>query len=323
MISIILPCYNVEKEIDLCVDSILKQTYSDFELIAIDDGSIDGTLKKLQDFSKEDRRVRVYQQKNAGPSAARNKGIELARGEYIAFCDSDDYIGEEYLEHLCNRTKEECDIVISGFNYVSTNGKIIKIPGIELSCKKEIFFDKFYAQSIARRLIFGPINKLYKRKILIEEKIRFNTELKIREDGMFVLEFLKYCSSFEGIRDAEYYYVQHEENTSLISKLNEDEIHINSKFYNAMVGLKENLRKEDVIAICSMFLNMDISLITKYYNTGYRTFIEGYSFVKEIHKDKAFIQARHMLKKYDWKIAFRYYCPIFIEVLVKGIKQRI
>lgn len=321
MISIVIPCYNVEKKIDACINSILNQTYSDFEIIAIDDGSKDNTFEKLKSYEKTDGRVKAFTQKNRGPSATRNKGIELAKGEYIAFCDSDDYVGEQYLEHLYEHTKNNCDIVIAGFNYASTEGEITRIPGISFSCDKKEFLEKYYAENISRRLIFGPINKLYKKTLLEEKNIRFDTRIKIREDGLFVFEYLKCCNTFEGIEDAEYYYVQYAENASLISKLNEEELHINARFYKTMVLLKEHLTKKDVQAICPIFLNMDISLIKKYYREKSPTYLEGIRYIKEIHRDETFKQARHMLRKCSWQKALRYYCPSAIEALVKRKKQ--
>lgn len=320
MISIIVPCYNVENELDACIKSILKQTYTDFELIAIDDGSKDGTFEKLKEYQKCDERIKAFSQENAGPSVTRNRGIELARGEYVAFCDSDDYIGEQYLEHLFERTGKGCDIVIAGFNYVSTDGKVTEISGIDVSCERAEFYEKFYAENIARRLIFGPVNKLYRRALLVEKKIRFDTQLKIREDGLFVFDFLKHCNSFEGIVDAEYYYVQHAENASLISKLNEDELNINARFYEAMVAAKENLTSKDIEAICPMLLNMDIALIKKFYNVKKPSFLEGVRYVKNVHRDKAYAEARGLLCKCSWKKALRYYCPPVIEALEKSIR---
>ena len=114
-ISVIVPVYKVEKYLPQCIDSILAQTYKDFELILIDDGSPDNCGKMCDEYAQRDARVRVIHQKNGGLSAARNAGIDMAKGEYIAFVDSDDYVSEEYLEKLysclvCNNA----DISICG-----------------------------------------------------------------------------------------------------------------------------------------------------------------------------------------------------------------
>ena len=110
-ISIIVPVYNAEKYIGTCIDSILKQTYQNFELLLINDGSSDNSLEVLNQYSKKDKRIRVIDQKNIGVAKTRNKGIQLARGEYIAFIDNDDYIDEDYLEQFMNVCNNQ-DIVI-------------------------------------------------------------------------------------------------------------------------------------------------------------------------------------------------------------------
>ena len=321
MISVIVPCYNVEKEIDICIDSLLKQTYSDFELILIDDGSKDNTLRILYEYKVKDSRIKVISQKNSGPSVARNKGIEIASGDYIAFCDSDDYVGEQYLQHLYEKTMDECDIVIAGFNYVSVDGVVTKMHALDFSCDDKTYFEKYYATSISNRLIFGPINKLFKRKLLIEKGIRFDTKIKIREDGLFVFDYLKHCKTFQGVNATEYYYVQHEVNSTLISKLNDDEQFINARFFKIMKSLKKELSREDVVSICMMYLNMDIALINKYLSIGEISYLDKYLFIKNIHRDETFREARRLLMRNSFKKSLRYYCPPIIEIVVKGYSK--
>lgn len=117
--SIIVPVYNAEKYLDRCVNSILNQTYRDFELILVDDGSRDGSGKLVDTYADKDPRVIVIHQENKGVSAARNKGISIAKGKYMAFVDADDYVSEEYLEILVHTLKhEDADIVCCNYDYV-------------------------------------------------------------------------------------------------------------------------------------------------------------------------------------------------------------
>ena len=104
-ISIIVPVYKVEKYLDKCVKSILAQTFKDFELILVDDGSPDNCGKMCDDFSKRDERVRVVHKKNGGVSSARNAGLKIATGDYIIFIDSDDYIDENMFSHMVHNAK--------------------------------------------------------------------------------------------------------------------------------------------------------------------------------------------------------------------------
>lgn len=115
MISIIVPVYNVEKYLNQCVQSILGQTYQDFELLLVDDGSSDNSGQMCDDYAERDSRVKVIHKENGGLSDARNKGTELARGEYITYVDSDDYVREDYLETLRSlMDRSNADIAVTG-----------------------------------------------------------------------------------------------------------------------------------------------------------------------------------------------------------------
>ena len=113
-VSIIVPTYNVENYIEDCLDSLVNQTLQDIEIIVINDGSTDNTLENILKYSTKDKRIKVLYQKNAGPSAARNKGLEAATGEYVAFVDADDWISPNYMENLYREiTQNNCDIAVS------------------------------------------------------------------------------------------------------------------------------------------------------------------------------------------------------------------
>ena len=134
-ISIIIPVYNAEKYLKICVDSILNQTFKDFELILIDDGSSDTSKEICEQYIKLDNRVKVIEQSNKGVSVARNNGLENSCGEYIMFCDSDDWIEEECLENLYYKFIQDknTDIIFSGIykDFYFNDKKIMnKIEGI-------------------------------------------------------------------------------------------------------------------------------------------------------------------------------------------------
>ena len=106
LISVIVPVYNVREYIDRCVTSILQQTYKQFEILLIDDGSTDGSEKRCDNYKESDERIRVYHKKNGGLSDARNCGIQKAKGEYLTFIDADDYVGPLFLERLLDLAKD-------------------------------------------------------------------------------------------------------------------------------------------------------------------------------------------------------------------------
>ena len=123
-ISVIVPVYKVEGTLKRCVDSILGQTFADFELILVDDGSPDLCGKMCDDFAVKDERIKVIHKENGGLSSARNAGLDIAQGEYVCFIDSDDYVADTYLQMQYSAAKRElADIVISGYEIIAPDGK--------------------------------------------------------------------------------------------------------------------------------------------------------------------------------------------------------
>lgn len=150
LISIVVPVYNVENYIDKCINSIINQTYDNLEIILVDDGSTDGSGKKCDYFSKLDKRIIVIHKKNGGLSDARNTGIDIAKGKYITFIDSDDYIEYDYIEYLYNLLKKYnvniafCGYLVCFNNKAKTQNKILK----QKKCTKiDAFKEVLYAKN--------------------------------------------------------------------------------------------------------------------------------------------------------------------------------
>lgn len=132
MFSIIVPVYNVEKYLDQCLESILRQTFKDFECIIIDDGSPDNSNIIIDKYVKLDQRFKVIHQKNMGISAARNAGLDIAKGDYIVFVDSDDYIADDYLEKFALKIADtDADMVICGLIEVYKDYEKSKVFAVE------------------------------------------------------------------------------------------------------------------------------------------------------------------------------------------------
>lgn len=124
-ISVIVPVYNAEKYLAKCIESVENQTFSNWELVLIDDGSVDSSGIIADNAAQRDKRIRVIHQKNAGPGEARNRGIEVATGDHVVFLDSDDYIDKDYFELLAPKA-ENNDVVFIDINQVSPHGELIK-----------------------------------------------------------------------------------------------------------------------------------------------------------------------------------------------------
>lgn len=187
MISVIIPAYNAAGTIRRCIQSVLEQTYTEWEMIIVDDGSKDDTLGICQSY--DDSRIRVLHKENGGVSSARNMGLNFAQGDYIAFIDSDDFIETDYLQHLSHGLGY--DIVITGFYYGA-------VP--EASCFKFQLSDKQKVSQELSKLINAdqlcfPWGRLFKRSILEQYQIRFDEQMRFAEDNVFNWEFLSHAES--------------------------------------------------------------------------------------------------------------------------------
>lgn len=204
MISIIVPVYNVEKYISKCIDSVINQTYINWELILINDGSKDNSGIICDEYAAKDKRIRVIHKNNGGVSRARNSGIELAKGEYICFIDSDDWIEQTYLSDF--RINEfKCDFYFSGALY-DTYGKVYSYKKYnEKFCrsKYEIRNDFFDQDLLSNGYPWG---KLYRTQIIRENNLRFNENLTINEDHIFVFQYFLHINSLYITNAAGYHY---------------------------------------------------------------------------------------------------------------------
>lgn len=164
-LSIIVPVYNVKDYIDKCISSILSQTFMDFELIIVDDGSTDGSENICDSYAKSDQRIQVYHQENQGQAVARNFAIRIAKGEYLGFVDSDDWVEQEMFDHLMSSArKNNADVVVCRLQTISEKGDITKIFGYEES----LMMDKIQATTEILRddkMQSFPVNKIYKKTL--------------------------------------------------------------------------------------------------------------------------------------------------------------
>lgn len=200
LISIIVPVYNTEKYLDECIQSILNQTYSNFELLLINDGSSDRSGEICDKYALKDDRIKVFHQKNAGVSAARNLGLEHAKGEWVTFVDSDDYIGQNYLLDFIKLEIYEDLIYQNTIKFNDFNKeKLYTFKNETMSIKK--FIEDNMITS------YGYVHsKFFKSKIIIDNNLRFDVELSFAEDSIFILSFLNYSNNIYFSEIANYYY---------------------------------------------------------------------------------------------------------------------
>ena len=209
MVSIIVPVYNAEQYLRRCVDSILNQEYTDFEVFLVNDGSTDSSGDICEEYGNKDTRVIVIQKENTGVSDSRNLALDRARGKYLQFLDSDDWITPD-ATRLFVRAAEEygCDMVISDF---------YRVVGERLSPKGDIEEEGVLTQEeFAAHMMENPAdfyygvlwNKLYRRDLVEEHRLRMDTNINWCEDFLFNLEYIRYAKVFYALHAPIYYYVK-------------------------------------------------------------------------------------------------------------------
>ncbi len=208
-VSIIVPVYNAQEYLRRCIESILNQEYTDFELLLSDDGSTDMSGSICDEYAARDARVRVIHKENSGVSDTRNRAMRLAKGEYLQFVDSDDWLTPDATRLLVRAAQEQdCDLVISDF---------YRVVGERVSHKGDIEEDRVLTQEeFAACMMENPAdfyygvlwNKLYRRDLVEEHRLRMDVEISWCEDFMFNLEYIRYAKRFYALRTPIYYYVK-------------------------------------------------------------------------------------------------------------------
>lgn len=210
-LSIIVPVYKVEKYLRKCIDSILEQSFENFELLLIDDGSPDNCPMICDEYAQKDSRIKVIHQENSGVSRARNRGLEMAAGQWIGFVDSDDYIEKTAYEQLIeNAEMHNCDVAIMDFAYVDESG--LTIQGKERTYGKMLLLDQKkivemqFDIPLSIRLVM--FNKIFKREIL--DGLFFDESIKCAEDTLLLSQCVERINKAVFIRQPLYYNVQRE-----------------------------------------------------------------------------------------------------------------
>ncbi len=251
MISVIVPVYNVEKYLERCIDSILKQTYSDLEILLIDDGSSDNSGKICDEYAKKDNRIKVIHKKNGGISDVRNVGIENAKGDYIGFVDSDDYIADDMFETLYKLSNENnADISIVSF-YEMYNGRLIGVRDDKTLTK----MDK--QEALKELLIDTNIqsymwNKLFKKELF--DNLRFPLG-KNFEDIATVLLIFERANKVVLLQEPKYYYLRRDD--SIVGhRTNKTYLDYLEVVYDKYLYLKDKYPKIEVYNAYNYVINM-------------------------------------------------------------------
>ncbi len=339
--TMVLPVYNVEKYLDRCIESILEQNFTSYEIILVDDGSKDSCPSMCDEWSQKDSRIRVIHKKNAGLGYARNTGLEAARGEYIFFIDSDDYILPETLQTVHNTIKrEQAEAVFYGFKRVDKNDKIVyeqkPAPPKTYYNNSEEIKNELLPDIIARNPYSGisinlrvsAWNCCINVEFLRKNGLKFVSEREyISEDIYFYIELFACLQRISIIERMFYCYCQNEGSLTLSYKPNrfdslkdfykEMEHKSNLLGYSGQVQMR---LKESFIASVMGCLKMEAA---SFFKEG---FVKSYHRVRTISKDSFLIKVidEYPLDKYEktWKIfAYcirkQFHFPLYIILLLK------
>lgn len=285
LLSVIIPCYQAEKYLRRCLNSVLSQSYSDLEVIIVDDGSTDSSMTIIQDFARRDNRIKYFKQINSGVSSARNNGIDNASGDVITFVDSDDIIQPQMYQVLMDLLiKYDADI--AQCSYCRDYGDRIKYIGN--TDQIYTFESEKIAQSLLEAKLIGPgcWNKVFKKTII--GNIRFNSLYKMGEDTLFTFEVFQQAQKAVFIDSCYYVYFSSDSSACThISSLKryEDIYRVNQRIYELSKGK----------SYCNIaFDRWKGSLLSKY---------RAYVFVDDInYRRKAKQLRKQIIKDYNQKV---------------------
>ncbi len=222
-ISIIVPFYNSEKTIGKCVESIINQTCSNWELILVDDGSKDKSLEICNKFKKNDERIKILLQENRGVSAARNNGLKNATAEYIIFVDSDDYVDSKLIEVIAKNIEKaeyNFDLLVFGY-YTYKKGNLQSKEQLENAFLHEKESILKYVGDIKKFHLFAIIyGKVFRKSIISSKNLFFRTNMDVGEDTCFVLDYISKINDMIVIDDCLYYVEMQSNNTKLPRNIN-------------------------------------------------------------------------------------------------------
>ncbi|MDD3416139.1 MAG: glycosyltransferase [Lachnospiraceae bacterium] len=296
-ISVIIPVYNVAEKISRCLDSLLAQTYSNVEIILVNDGSTDASLAVCNAYAEQYPRIMVVDQENRGVSMARNAGLDAAGGEYIAFVDADDYVEEGYLEKLQEGLRKGADISICGHCIEEINGRAAE--------RKPSYNTTWTAMQLNYRIMLYPgfmvvWDKLYKKSIIQDRQLRFMPEMEYGEDAIFVYNYAIFCQSAYYTREILYHYVKY--NDSSLGKVKDN--------YEVYIGAVKSIWKQLIV----LLQEVENSGLADYCGNAIRLrclyeAINFYNF-KVNDRNQEYYEAMRYLKKYR----FNYYSSPYVSV---------
>lgn len=238
MVSIIIPVYKVESYLSQCIESILAQTYTNIELILVDDGSPDHSGIICDEYAMKDSRIRVIHKQNRGVSSARNTGLLKAHGDYLVFIDSDDFVDPNYIKLM---READNDICICGSIKHMQDGSTLYQPAPDAH-QHTVTKDNL-GLWMEKHLLFTVWGKMFRTHIVKQSKILFREDMCYGEDSIFAMEYIKYCRTITILPDTLYHYVKHPVE-SLTQTVSSKSVYSYNAFDNYIRNWLKNLHLE-------------------------------------------------------------------------------
>lgn len=298
-VSIIIPIYNAEKSLELCLRSIMIQSLKEIEILCINDGSLDNSLKILENLNKEDNRIIIVNKKNGGASSARNMALKIAKGEYCLNIDSDDWIEQGYLENLYNKAKKDnLDITISNiiFDFKNNSKKNYVVNDLNIDQDK-IITGKEYINIFFNGNGHGYTwNKLIKRELYIKNNLWYDEEIFLLEDVEILMMLAYYTKNIGKINKAYYHYIQGENNGS--QKIKVDRLYDILTCMNKLIKFYSKNNEDEIINLIKQdkYLHLLSRIIENNYlgKEKYKEFI--LKFIAEIKQENKIIFRKELFK---------------------------
>lgn len=270
--SVIIPAYNAEKTIERCVDSLLQTSQDNIELILINDGSTDHTEEICMIYAKKNKNIRFFSKNNGGVSSARNVGLENAKGKYIIFVDSDDFVKNEYFDVMDEAVRNEPDFVLLGrciFDGQHYSQYLTEVQDQETLIEQET--TKILCRALQHQQLNSPCYKIFKREIIENNKIRFDERLPIGEDKVFVVQYIMHIITSNIVNRPVY----------IISTENEDSLSRKKR-----KNLCEHILLEHKLLFRAIdTADLDETCKKKYYDAIiYSYYRSAYTVISELHK---------------------------------------
>ncbi len=244
-ISVIVPVYNTAQYLPRCIDSILSQSFTDFELLLIDDGSTDNSGSICDANAEKDSRVRVFHKENGGVSSARNIGLDEANGEWVCFVDSDDEMLCGGLQTLADGITDNVDVVMGAYEEVDGQVEKTDFEGDYKSVrlnKKQSVITLYSGYSIQGKYCGYTWMRLFRREIIVQQKIRFDTDIAIKEDTLFVMQYVCRSSGITQYITRPVYRYYHRQDSAMGRTKQGFDYNYVSSFY-AVVAMKNEVQK--------------------------------------------------------------------------------